>query len=295
MTRYAWFCTAVLLAVPAAAQDAPESLVPEVAAPAAGEEQLPGFVDSRSDPQNFDLARKKVVECEGEKFVFAWGAGAHPTKVTLCSKKDATPDDLVRMLEDAATKLERITGMAADRRIAIVEQIRTKISEIKGAAAAPPAQSAVADVQAVGPRPQATVPVTLPRPSPAAETAAAPAIAPMPAQAAAGPSLAARPRLTFECSSPMDAGRGGPCSVLGRDTRLIVTARGAVAGGTVLRFVHRNQARAEVALQPMRQGQSVGMRLPSALCAGLLKSQASVQVVSGGEVVDSVGPYLLRC
>lgn len=63
----------------------------------------------------------------------------------------------------------------------------------------------------------------------------------------------------------------------------------------MLRFVHRNQARAEVALQPMRQGQSVGMRLPSALCAGLLKSQASVQVVSGGEVVDSVGPYLLRC
>jgi hypothetical protein len=281
MTRFATLCAALLLAGPAAAQDQVQP-----ADPRAADEPMPSLIDSRAAPEDFEIARKKVVECEGEKFVFAWGAGARPTKVTLCSKEGATPDEVVAMLDDAATKLEQTEAMAEDRRIAIVQQIRAKISALQGesAAAADPAAAPPADVAQVpvAPRPPGVQPTVAPR---ASNTAAA----------ATRPVLATKPDLAIECYAPGAAGRGGPCVMLERDTRLTVTARERLAGGTSLRFLRKGKHRAETALPQLRKGQAVQLTLPRAVCAGVLNTVADIQIVRGGQVVESIGPYRLRC
>lgn len=276
MTRLAIMCAALLLSVPAAAQD-------QLQLP--GDAPLPDLIDPQAAPGDFDLARKKVVECEGEKFVFSWGAGARPTKVTLCSKEGATPDEVIQMLDDAATKVEQTEGIAEDRRVAIVQQIRAKISELQGAAtaaAAPPPEprSAVAQLPAKAPTP-AVPPTVVP-------------VANSPAMATT-PGLATKPNLSVECHTPGEFGTGGPCTTLGRDTRLTITAGEAIAGATALRFVRSGQSRAELKLAQMRKGQSVRLTLPRAVCTGVVKADTEIQVVRAGRVVDSMGPYLLRC
>ena len=297
MTRYAPLCAALLLAVPAAAQETVQPADPLAPAPAASGEPAPSLLDPRVSPQDFDVARKKVVDCEGEKFVFAWGAGARPTKVTLCSKKDATADELVQMLEDAAAKLEK-SSMAEDRRVAIVQQIRSKISELKGGKSAAPAAAAVAEPLAKLPEAALVLPV-IPAPVPAPEPVARPPIAPVftptPVPARTPSLLAAKPRLTFECYTPGDIGTGGPCITLARDTRLTVKAGEPLAGGTTLRFRRNGEIRAELALNQMRKGQSVRLVIPQQVCGGVVEAEVEIQVARGGSTVDTRGPYLLRC
>lgn len=282
MTRYAMLSLALLVAAPAAAQDPLQPLdEPPAGTP------LPNVIDSASDPQDFDLARKKVVDCEGEKFVFAWGAGAKPTKVTLCSKKNATRDEVVRMLDDAAMKLEQ-SDIVEDRRIAIVQQIRSKISELKGESAAASAPAPAAE------RPAAVAQL----PAIPSQVASPPAVAPgVPAASArtATAVLAAKPRLAFECITPGEFSAGGPCITLTRDTIMTVKSGEALPNGVSLRFVRGGETRAEVALTQMRKGQSVRLTLPRQLCSGVVESETEIRIARGGSVVDTAGPYLLRC
>jgi hypothetical protein len=271
-------CAALLLSVPAAAQ--------EPAEPTAA----PAVVVPQADTTDFDIAKKKVVDCQGEKFVFAWGAGSNPTKVTLCSKKDATPREVVLMLDEAANKLENSLGIAEDRRIMIVKQIRAKISELQK----------VAEAGAPPPPAAAEKPVASALPStpsaPAEFTPLPPLPRPIKPAAVAAPSLLGpKPRLSFECYTPGEIGSGGPCTILGRDTRLTIRARDALAGGASLRFVRNGESRAEVPLQQMRKGQSIRMILPQQLCKGVSEAEAKIEIMNGGRYADSIGPFLLRC
>lgn len=282
MIRNATLCAALLIAFPAPAQD----LVPPT------EASKPAVIGSGANPEDFDLARKKVVECEGEKFLFSWGAGARPTKVTLCSKKDPTPDDLVKMLDDAATKLEGTVSIAEDRRIAIVQQIRAKIAEIRSTSAAASAPAAVAEAPPDVPQAATVIRSPVAAPSP---YSAVPVLAPRPVTVAARPQLAAKPRLTFECYTPGDIGSGGPCTTIDRDTRLTVKAGELLAAGTALRFRRYGETRAEVALNQMRKGQSVRLVVPQKVCGGVVEAEIEIQVTQGGNTVDTRGPFLLRC
>lgn len=283
-------CAALFVALPAVAQD--QAPTTTTSAAGTGQDPKPGVIGSDTSPEDFDLARKKVEDCEGEKFQFSWGAGSRPTKVTLCSKKDATPDELVRMLEDAAAKLEGTISIAEDRRIAIVQQIRAKIAELKFAAAAASERRAVAEPAAGLPQASLAAPT---QPTAQAPYAAAPVFTPNPSPVAARPLPAAKPRLTFECYSPGDIGSGGPCTSISDDTRLTVKAAAPVAGGTGLRFRRHGETRAEIALNPMRRGQSVRIVVPQTLCAGVVKAEVEIQVTQGGNPVDTRGPFLLRC
>ena len=291
MTRYTPLLAALLLAVPAAAQDSAEPGGEATAAATPDAEPLPDLINSRSDPQDFDLARKKVVDCAGEKFIFSWGAGARPTKVTLCSKENATPDEVVQMLDEAATKLEGTASIAEDRRIAIVKQIRAKIAEVKatsGASAPPPALAGIrANVPATTAAPPSAYPVS--------QVPVAPVYTPKPVQVASRPLLGPKPKLTFECYTPGDIGSGGPCTTLGRDTRLTVKAGEPLVGGTTLRFRRNGETRAEVALSDMRKGQSVRLVMPQQVCGGVVEAEVEIQVDRRGSPIDERGPYLLRC
>lgn len=272
MTRFAIFSIALLLATPGAAQDQsppPADPLAPAAAPTTAKEP--------------DLARK-AAECAGERFVFAWGAGSNPTKVTLCSDKGASHEEVVRMLEDAAAKLERTTGIPEDRRIVLVQQIRGKVSELEKvrAAKASPADSAPAQTASI---PGVTPLKPIPRPT--ASTAVATSLS--------SALLLPKPKLTFDCYTPGDIGIGGPCVALNRDTRLTVKAGEAIPAATSLRFTRRGEFRTEVQLGPMRKGQSRRLVIPREVCGGVVETEIQIQVARGSHPVDTRGPYLMRC
>ena len=267
-------------------------LVPALAATAAIAAQP---APAGAPPPTPDAA-KKIAACEGEKFEFSAG-DPRPTKITLCSDKGATTADLVRMFDSAATKIEQLDKLAQDRRAALVAQLKAKIVEVqaRNSFASPlpvPAPPLVIRPE-IGPAPEyAQLP---PLPSPVRT--------PVVAQASAVPAVALlKPRLTLECSTPGEIAEGAPCLSFARDTLLTVRAGETLPAGTSLRFLRRGDIRAEVALAQMRNGQSRRIRLPAELCAGVTGSNFEIQVVrtggspsSLGQVVDTRGPYQLRC
>ena len=113
---------------------------------------------------------------------------------------------------------------------------------------------------------------------------------------AASPTVVpARPRLTIRCLDPGDTGEGSPCTLLERDTRLIIQADDDPAGRASLRFLRRGDARGEVALAGLRRGQTIRSKLPEQLCIGVSSSKVEIQVLSSNQVVETLGPYKLRC
>lgn len=279
MTRFAMFCIAVAtIAVPGTAQE--PATTPIIAAP-------PVAGPATADVPAEDAARK-VIQCEGEKFVFAWGAGSNPTRVTLCGKKGATREETMALLEEAAAKLEQSTTISEDRRIALVQQIRGKVAEIKGVEAPKPVASA----------PIAAGPVTVPGVTPLKPIVPKPVVpSALSAASAASTSvlLLPKPRLSFECYTPGDIGVGGPCVALNRDTRLTVRAGEPIPAATSLRFTRNREFKAEIAIGPMGKGQSRRLMIPRQVCGGVVETEIEVQVARGNHVVDTRGPYLMRC
>jgi len=249
---------------------------------------------------------KPAPPCEGEIFVFQVGPTGHVAKVTLCSKKDPTPDDLVKMFESAAATLSQDKRMALEKRDDLVAQMRAKAAEVRGgeaAAASRPLGTAPATAILTPLRPATPVdhppeysalPPLPPPPNPAVAT---------PATATATASLPAltRPRLTIQCFNPADLAGAAPCDSLERETMLRVRADEALPAGTSLRFLRRGDLRAEVGLAQLARGKATQFVLPRPVCAGVAESKVEIQIVrhakadDAGQVVDSMGPYFLRC
>ena len=268
MTRFAAFVLA-LLSVPAVAQlSDPLAPAPEAAA---------GNPAEADDP---DALREKLRDCAGERFVFAWGAGSRPTKVTLCGEKDASREEVIRMIEAAAEKVSVTASIPEDRRKAIVQQMRAKVAELKGT----PAKA-----------------IELPPGRPAAKvTPIAPTVAPLPVAAApARPAVRTpplpKPRLALQCITPGELAAGGPCVTIARDTILIVRAGEALPDSIVLRFVRSGDSRGEAVLGSFRKSQERRLQIPRELCAGISSGEAQIRVIRGGQTVDTLGPFLLRC
>lgn len=231
-------------------------------------------------------AARKLAACEGERFEFKAGDEARPTRITLCSNKGATTAELVKMFESAAARIEQIDKLPIDRKSALVAQIRAKIVEVQARVAA-------------------AIPMPEIAPLIAPPVAIAPTV-PAPDAVAAPPRLAApmspRPRLTVQCLAPGGTGAGAPCGFLGNDTRLAIRADSDLAAGAGLRFLRKGKLRSELALAPMRSGQTLAIRLPRQLCAGVVASRVEIQIVQrgpgaagAGQVVETLGPFPLHC
>jgi hypothetical protein len=286
-----------------------------IAAPAFAQDPLAPTASDRGGPETRPPASvQNVQECEGERFVFAWGVGARPTRVTLCSEKGATREEIIAMLQDAANKID-ISPLPEDRRTAIALQIRGKVAELQGKGASDaPARTLAPTVSPVAPQPVAPPVRTAPPAVPAPSTQALPPAAPVaPARTAppagAVPSTQALPpaapvapvaalpqaQLQFRCLNRGESGPGSTCNLLDRHSRLAVTAVEALPVGTSLRFARGGRESAEVALGAMARGQSTILALPPALCSGVVQAQVEVRVVRSGQTVDTAGPFRLRC
>jgi hypothetical protein len=296
MTRFAIFSIAVLLAVPAAAQDQAQS------ASAAPSAKLENLLEN-CDAHKFETTVDSVVDGQ-----------PHRSKVKMCGTEGQSDADWIGTLKDAIAKLDANKEMPPATRDQIVSAINTEIARLNGVGTAnpndsllPPGRSASKspeplsnDYTVLPPLPTTTPPP--PRVLPPAEEAAlaggassAAAAVTVPAAPPPAPKPAmANPRLSFSCVNP-DYPGGGPCITLTRDTMLTVKSPAAVAGDLSLRFVRQGDARADVSLGAMRKGQTVRLSIPQAVCSGVVTSEVVMQVIGGGQVLDRQGPYLLRC
>ena len=215
-----------------------------------------------------------VADCEARKFEtqveIEQDGQKRLTKMKLCAVKGADQASWLRTLQDAKVKIAAHPDISAESKAKIAAELDVEIAKL----------------QSGEPEPQQAVPTPLP-PT---------AVAPPPPVAKSFPAAApAKPRLTVKCLDFGQAGAGSRCMVLERRTRLSIRADENLPGGFTLRFLRRGEARGEVALAAMRQGQSVQIRLPDRLCVGVSSSKVEIQLLGSGQLVETFGPYNLRC
>jgi hypothetical protein len=257
----------------------------------------PAHAASQSPPPE----EKALVEsCAAHKFettVRTMADGkVKSSKVKLCGKEGQTRADWVGTLKDAVKKVEANEAMAPAMKEQIATALNLEIARVEAATAAASGPQTATVSTLPNELPVAIVPPAETRPEYASlPPLPAPVIASKPPPKAFTPGPK-KPRLTIRCSVPGEAGGGSSCDSLERDTQLTIRADEDLAGGTSLRFLRRGDARGEIALAQMRQGQSLRSKLPSQLCAGVASSKVEIQILAGSsQVVDTLGPYGLRC
>jgi hypothetical protein len=225
-------------------------------------------------PQTTDSSAAAIVaDCNARKFEtqveIEKDGEKRLTKLKLCAVANGDDAAWVRTLRDAKSKISAHPDISDESKMKIAAQIEAEIDKVESGKVASVAK-----------------PV---------EPTTPPAVAKPVAIAALPPPLPAEPRLTIRCLDSGETGEGSPCTFLQGDTRLAIRADGELASGTKLRFLRRGDARGEVALAGLRQGQTMRYRLPEQLCIGVSNTKVEIQVVSSNQIVETFGPYKLLC
>ena len=239
----------------------------------------------------------QIQTCQGHKFesvVEIDPVKKRSTRVKLCANPGSSDADWVGTLEAAIAQIEQ-RDMPPAPKGKLVGELRAEIAKFEVA-------SKSANVIQGLPRP---VPENAPLIAPAErfETSVLPPLAPrkvaVTTSAAPAPPRTVRPmRIELKCLERGQSESGAPCIDLQADTILVVRALEGLEVGGTLRFLRRGEARGEVALAPMRVGQSTNVRLPGALCKGINTSKVEIELFepkSVGTVSARLGPYPLRC
>ena len=115
----------------------------------------------------------------------------------------------------------------------------------------------------------------------------------------AGGILGPVPKLTLRCASAGDEDRPNACDTIDRDTIMVFRADDSYPKGVELRFVRHGDAKAEASLPALKSGQTAMLRLPKAVCGGVVRSRVQIQAIGGaapsGTPAGTVGEYDLRC
>lgn len=210
-------------------------------------------------------------------------------RVKICGQPGQNDAEWLVTLKDSATKVAADKTMAQPVKDQIIAALKEEIDKLESAAA----PSAVV--------PMATIeipvrPLVIPEAAPQ-YSSVPPLPAPKPRVAGAQASAAAeplvRPRITVRCAMPHESFTG--CTRLERETRVLIRADEDIAAGTSLRFLRGGDARAELDLGFLKKGDSFSQRLPSRVCAGVLRGKVQVQVLSKSRVAETMGPYALYC
>lgn len=228
------------------------------------------------------------------------------TKVALCGQIGQTDEQWLGTLKDARAKVVANPKMSASVKQQITNGLDREIARLAVATPPPAPEPKVLALAPPVVSPFAPPPPAPMSASPLAEYSALPPMpAPKPAVVADAhykpPQLLPRPRFTLRCFNPNDALGDVECNELLREMQLTIRADEDLPAGTSLRFLRRGDARGEVELAPLRKGRSTRVPLPTSVCAGVVGSRVEIQVLRRGagaasaQVVDTLGPYELRC
>ena len=241
--------------------------------PALAQEKPAESTVQGDDPE----ALKLVTDCNARKFETVIDREENgerkSSKVKLCGKQGQTDAEWAATLKDAAAKIEANAQMPQAAKDQLSAALKAEIAKVEAGTAASPATAKV------------ETPVVPPAPPVAAVAAKAPTVAP----------VLKKPKLTIRCLAPGEKGVGSSCATLDRATRLSILADADLGSGASLRFLRRGDERAKLALAPMRQGEVFRSKLPPELCAGVASTKVEIQLMGSGQVVETLGPYSLRC
>ena len=261
-----------------------------------------GAAVKKKAPATPQRAAKALVQnCDAHSFetmIQLTGPDGQPkqSKVKMCGTEGQSDADWIRTLEDASKKTALSPQMPAAAKEQIIAAVNAEIERLTAPKLALPEGGDIAHL------PKAAA--AKPEPPLAREYGALP---PLPtASAVAAPSLlgpggliAPPARLTLRCALAGDEDRPNDCDTIDRDTILVVRADDAYPRGVAVRFVRHGDSRAEVDLPALKAGQTATMRLPRAVCTGVVRSRVEIQAVGAnaptGTPAGSIGEYDLRC
>jgi hypothetical protein len=269
--------------VPAAPKKAPAPKAPPVAAaPSAAVNSL---------VQNCDAHKfEPVIRLTGPD------GQEKASKVRMCGTEGQTDAEWIGTLKDAVKKTAENEQMPRAVKEQIIAAVSAEIERLSRPALALPVGGDIGKLPQAAAR-TAETPLTrdygaLP-PLPTASTVTPPHLL------GPGGSAADMPRLTLRCALAGDEDRPSACDSIERDTVLVVRADEAFPKGIAVRFLRHGNARAELDLPAMRQGQTASLRLPPAVCSGVVRSKVEIQALGAnapsGAVGGRIGEYDLRC
>jgi hypothetical protein len=257
--------------------------------------------DKAASPQEPPSAEKALVQnCDAHKFetTIQLMVDGKPkqSKVRMCGTLGQSDVDWIRTLKDAVKKTQA-SEMPPGAKQQIVAAVNAEIERLSMPALAIPGGGDITKLPKVAATTTPERPLTrdydaLP-PLPTASTVAPPNVL------GPGGIAALAPRVTLRCATAGDEDRPTECDSIDKDTVLVVRADDSFPDGLALHFLRHGDERAELTLQPLRTGQTALLRLPPAVCAGVVRSKVEIQALGGkapsGTPAGSVGEYDLRC
>jgi hypothetical protein len=238
--------------------------------------------------------------CAAHKFetMVAVPGRRRPIAVKLCGKEGQSDTDWLVTLRDSVAKTEANIGMDQPVRDRIVAALKGEIARLESLAAPPVSPAATiavsrnpVSVPEAAPQYSSVPPLPAPMPRAVGASTAPSATIAATATAAAPPLI--RPRLSLRCAMPREA--FGACTRLERETQLAIRADEDLSAGTSVRFLRGGETRAELDVGALKKGASIREKLPARLCSGVLRGKVEVQILTKGQVAQTLGPYALYC
>jgi hypothetical protein len=212
-------------------------------------------------------------------------------KITLCAAPGDSDAQWITKLENAIVWIKGQPGLSDPVKAKLVADLEAKIGEVRFVApmrALPSRGLPAADALVSNVPP-------MPPPLPVSTLSGA-------AMLALAPPVVARPPLTLRCLAAGERGDGTRCGRLASNTVFAVHADGNLSGPVTLRFMRRGEFRAESSVAALRQGQVVRLKMPAQVCAGVVRADVAIEVMSGqptpgriSQIADKFGPFDLHC
>ena len=250
-----------------------------------------------------DVAKPLVQNCGAHSFettiqLPAPNGGLRQSKVHLCGTSGESDADWIRTLQDAVAKTAANPALPQAAKDQIVAAVKAEIARLS----LPPALRipSAPDISKLPKAATNTAPaVPLSRdydslpPLPTASTVEPPHV--LGPGGIYGPTL----RLTLRCALVGDEDRPMECDSIDKDTVIVLRADEAFPSGLDVRFVRNGDSRAERSLPAMKAGQVATLRLPPAVCNGVVRSKVQIEALGGnapsGSPAGRIGEYDLRC
>lgn len=219
------------------------------------------------------------------------------SKVKMCGTEGQSDADWIRTLQDAVKKTSLSVQMPQAAREQIIAAVSAEIERLKHPGLALPSGGDISKLAKKAPARTEEVPLSRDYGSlgvlPVATNVEPPHVL------GPGAVIAPAPRLTLRCALAGDEDRASACETIDRDTVMVVRADDAYPHGVEVRFVRHGDQRAELDLPALKQGQRATLRLPPAVCAGVVRSRVEIQALGAnsptGTPAGSIGEYDLRC
>lgn len=221
------------------------------------------------------------------------------SKVKMCGTDGQSDADWIHTLQDAVKKTSLSPEMPLAAKEQIIAAVNAEIERLSRSSLSLPGGVDLANL------PKTNAPRTVEAPPLSRDFGALPplptgtSVAPPNLLGPGGALGILPPRLTLRCALAGDEDRPSDCDTIEKDTVLILRADEAFPRGVEMRFARHGDQRAELELPALRQGQTAKLRLPKAVCNGVVRSKVEIQALGAGSPAGTaagrIGEYDLRC